>query len=125
MWILYSMIAAVLWGLDYALAEKLLRTIDVSTLLMSEFFFGFIVTAAFSLTSGSYKTELPKLFSSTQNTGTFIVLAIVFIVAHILIVVSISSKSATLASLIEMSYPFFVALFSWVCSRKMMRAWVH
>ena len=43
MWIIYSVIAAVLWGLDYALTGKVLERIRFSTLLSIELFFGFIV----------------------------------------------------------------------------------
>jgi len=39
-------------------------------------------------------------------------------VGGLLIYVAIGEKNATLASLIEISYPFFVALFAWIFFRE-------
>jgi drug/metabolite transporter (DMT)-like permease len=114
MWILYSIVASVLWGLDYALAGKLLEKIGFSTLLGLEFFFGFLAMLGISLTSGAYKADFQTLISSKQTVVWFALMIAVFVIAHTLIVLSIENKSATLASLIEMSYPFFVAGFSWL-----------
>jgi drug/metabolite transporter (DMT)-like permease len=118
MWIAYSIVAAVLWGLDYALAEKVLTKIRFSTLLSIEFFFGFLVMFGFSLLSGTFKTELASLVSSKQTIGFLLVMMVAFIVAHVLIVLSIEDKNATLAGLIEISYPLFIALFSWLLFRE-------
>src|ERR1035437_9771005 len=110
MWVLYSIVASILWGLDYALAGKLLEKIGFSTLLGFEFLVMFWI----SFTSGAYKTDLGVLVSSKQTMTYFILIITLFTVAHTLIVLSIGNKSATLTSLIEMSYPLFVAGFSWI-----------
>ena len=114
MWFLYSIAASLLWGLDYALAEKLLKTVGFPTVLAVEFFAGFITMVGFSFASGTYKLEIPKLFASLETGIVSIAMIAVFVVAHVFIVISIGSRNATLASLIEMSYPVFVAGFSWI-----------
>jgi drug/metabolite transporter (DMT)-like permease len=114
MWIMYSILAAVLWGLDYALVEKVLHKISFSTLLSIEFFFGFCVMLGLSLASGSYDVDLPAILNSKNILGYVVLIVVVFTIAHVFIVLSIGSRNATLAGLIEMSYPLFIAGFSWL-----------
>jgi len=114
MWVLYSLIAAILWGLDYTLAGRLLGKIGFPLLLAVEFFCGFLVMLVTGLVSGTYKVEIPRLFASSQTVAILIIMIGAFVAAHVCIVLSIGDKNATLASLIEMSYPLFVAAFSWL-----------
>ena len=118
MWALYAIIAAILWGVDYALTEKALQIIRFPMLLSIELFFGFLTMLGIAIFSGSYKTDLAGLFSS--NRAMFLVVAIViaFNIANMFIVLSIGSKNATLSGLIEISYPLFIALFSWLFFRE-------
>jgi len=115
MWIIYSLVAAVFWGLDYALTGKVLEKIQFSTLLTIELFFGFLAMLGLVLASGSYTTDVPTLLFSSKRTIAYIVLIIIcFNIANVFIVLSIGKGNATLSGLIEISYPLFIALFSWL-----------
>lgn len=55
MWVIYALFAAILWGINYTLAEKILRSISTFTLLALEMLLGAIVFAALS-----YSTSMKK-----------------------------------------------------------------
>jgi drug/metabolite transporter (DMT)-like permease len=113
-WVIYSIIASVLWGLDYALTQEVLGKIRMSTLLSIELFFAFIITFGISLSLGSYAKDIPEILASKRTILLVVLIIIAFNIANTLIVLSIGSKNATLAGLIEISYPLFIALFSWL-----------
>lgn len=113
MWMLYSLIASILWGIDYTLTERVLQHVRLPTLLTLELFFGFVTMLGITLTSGGFKADLPAIVSSKQTALLVILIIIVFNVANAFIVLSIGSRNATLAGLIEISYPLFIVLFSW------------
>jgi drug/metabolite transporter (DMT)-like permease len=115
MWIIYSIVAAIFWGLDYTLTGKVLEKIQFSTLLTIELFFGFLAMLGLMLASGSYTNDLPILLISSKKTVAYIALIVIcFNIANVLIVLSISKGNATLSGLIEISYPLFIAGFSWL-----------
>ena len=118
MWALYAIIASILWGIDYALTEKALQNIQFSMLLSIELFFGFLTMLGIAIFSGSYKTDLTGLFSSNKTLLLVVVIVVAFNIANMFIVLSIGDKNATLSGLIEISYPLFIALFSWLFFRE-------
>lgn len=118
MWALYAIIAAILWGVDYALTERALQSIRFSMLLSIELFFGFLTMLGIAIFSGSYKADLAGLFSSNKTMVLVVAIVIAFNLANTFIVLSIGDKSATLSGLIEISYPLFIALFSWLFFRE-------
>ena len=113
MWALYSMIASILWGLDYTLTEKVLGKIRFSTLLSIELFFGFLVMLALTLASGAYINDVAVLLHSRKTLIYTFLIVLVFNIANMFIVLSIGNRNATLAGLIEISYPLFIVAFSW------------
>lgn len=114
MWIIYSIVAAIFWGLDYSFTERVLEKIKFSTLLTIELFFGFVAMLLITLISKSYKTDLPTLLGSKPTIALVVLITAFFIIANTLIVVAIGSSNATIAGLVEISYPLFIALFSWL-----------
>jgi drug/metabolite transporter (DMT)-like permease len=112
MWALYAIIAAILWGVDYALTEKALQSIRFPMLLSIELFFGFLTMLGIAVFTGSYKADLAGLFSSHRTMAIVVAIVVAFNIANMFIVLSIGEKNATLSGLIEISYPLFVALFS-------------
>jgi drug/metabolite transporter (DMT)-like permease len=118
MWIIFSIVASVFWGLDYTLTEKVLEKIRFPTLLTIELFFGFIAMLGITLASKSYKMDLPVLFASKQTITYIVLIVLVFNIANTFIVLAIGSSNATVAGLIEISYPLFVAFFSWLFFRE-------
>ena len=114
MWIFLSIAAALVWGIDYSLTEKVVKKIQFSSLLTIELFFGFLVMLTLTLLSGSYKTDWQILLGSKQLMGFTVAIIASFTIGTVLITLAIGAKNATLAGLIEVSYPVFIALFSWL-----------
>lgn len=113
--ILYALIASILWGFDYAIAGKMFEKISIYTVL----FFQFIVGSIIMLILGyaDIKKDLPLLFHNNKFTWLFILCLIIFNMAMIFIAKSIKVSNATMAGLIEISYPLFIILFSYFLFR--------
>lgn len=119
MWIIYSIVAAFFWGLDYTLTGKVLEKIQFSTLITIELFFGFLAMLGLMLASGAYAPDVQILLFSSKRTLLYVALIIIcFNIANVFIVLSIGKGNATLSGLIEISYPLFIAGFSWLLFRE-------
>jgi len=112
MWIVLSLAASVLWGLVYILDEKVYKYISVTTALGIASFFAFIFMVIIAGVRGELMPDLRTLAGSKEAMILMIVLTVVFVAAEICIGLSIDSKNATLAALVEVSYPLFTALFA-------------
>src|SRR5437899_2412878 len=115
---MYAVLAALLWGLDYSLTGQVLQSISLPTLLAIELLSGFVLMTAISLLSANYSTDLAELVGSKRALFLVCLIVIAFNCANSLIVLSIGAKNPTVSSLVEISYPLFVAGFSWVLFRQ-------
>ena len=114
MWIIFALGASIFWGITYALNEEIYKKISVSTYLAIASLFIFITTLFISYFSDTLKSDLLSIASS-KRLLLYVGLGIVgLIAAELLIGSSIHAKNATLAGLIEISYPLFIALFSYI-----------
>lgn len=114
MWIIYALGASLLWGLTYVLNEQVYKKVSFETSI----FLTTLCTAAAMLLLAIYKNSIVQDLRNILSTPklAFLVLAsvLVFILAEICIALSITSKNATLAGLVEISYPVFIALFAFI-----------
>jgi drug/metabolite transporter (DMT)-like permease len=120
MWIAYAIAASICWGMSYAASGPLLKK-GFSPLL---FFFGYtlfgLLGATISLLCSGRFSCLWK-FPGLERSDTFwffFSIATGALGAY-LTYVAMGAKNPTLASLIEISYPFFVVLFAWLFFREM------
>ena len=113
MWVLYAITASIFWGIDYTLTGEVLKSIQFSTLLSIELFIGFLGMLGITIVSGAYRTDIPELLSSNRLSLLVVFIVIAFTIANTCIVAAIGNKNATLAGLLEISYPFFIVVFSW------------
>jgi len=114
--IVYSVIVAVTRGVNYALLDRLLINMPVVVLclgcsILNTLFFGVLFLL------GKYQLNFRKYFHDTQTTWLFILVTVLFLIGNALIIIAIKNKNATVASLIEISYPIFVVLFSYLIFR--------
>lgn len=111
-WFYYAFSAAVLWGLSYALSDRLLQQgVSVSLLMLIEAVL--IIPTVFVLSLKLSPMEgVSVLFSNYKVMLMALVVALAAVVGTALIFLGISEKNATLVSLIEISYPIFVFIFS-------------
>lgn len=110
--ILYALIASILWGFDYSIAGKMFEKISIYTVLFSQFIIGAIIMMI--LGYADIKKDMPVLAHNNIFTWVFVFCCIVFNAAMIFIAQSIKVSNATLAGLIEISYPLFIILCSYI-----------
>ena len=112
MWFWYAIGASALWGIGYVINQVLMRTLSSIEIIVIESFVILMVFVPWLLISGNMKATFLKL---TDMKIFFLILAgsIIYISAAILILTSIGSSNATLAAIIEASYPVFTMIFAY------------
>ena len=111
----YAVGAAVTWGLVYAIDQKILSGVAPMTLLFIDSIIAAVIMLPFVFFSnGSIKDVLVSGKTSLPLIVLYIALATL---ANFLIFSSIKNLNASTASVIEISYPFFVILFSYILFR--------
>jgi drug/metabolite transporter (DMT)-like permease len=119
MWIFYALSAAVAWGIAYALIEKLFQNgISPYTLLAFDVIVGASIYVPLAY-HNHLKTDLFLLRKNPSNLWLLSAIAIITGLSNIFICLSIQGKNATMASIIELTYPIFTALFSWLLFKQM------
>ncbi len=114
MWVILSLLASLFWGLLYVLRGQIYSKISIYTSIAISAFFVFVVALIISLSSGSFGKDLATIASSRQVLLYVVSAMVILLLAEIFIASSIVAKNATLAGLIEISYPIFIALFSYI-----------
>jgi drug/metabolite transporter (DMT)-like permease len=117
MWLAYALLAAVLWGLNYSLAEKVLQGIAPITLLAFEMLFGAIIFFIISYFT-TLKSDWSALLARPDLRWLTICEIIAVLIASYFIVLSIHTKNATVAGIVELIYPLFTILFTWLIFRE-------
>lgn len=115
-WYLAALAAAVVWGLHYPLVAHALRHLSaVGVLLLTTL--GIAVLALINVKGVASDFAALRALDAR---GRFLVmlLPLTSLLGSWLLYVSIGQKNATLASLIEISYPVFVALFAYALFRE-------
>jgi drug/metabolite transporter (DMT)-like permease len=110
-WWGYALLSAACWGIQYVLMETLFRRVDFAAA------FSFL-----SLANGILVAAVLWIFYPRQNwwklgeSWSVIGLVLLYLVfgtgAYLFNALAINQKNATLASLLEISYPLFIILFT-------------
>lgn len=126
LWFIYALSAAVMWGLGYVISEKLLRIgmtpafmMVISNLLMLPF----LIAITAYLDAG--KGQLQLFLSSKEMIALTLFMGMLIIGGNLLILTSINEKNATLASLIEITYPIFTCFFAWIFLKETQISWAQ
>jgi len=101
-----------LWGLTYIISEQIYKKISVISAIGISTLFASIIMLLIAHSSGYLKTDLVTISRSNKLLLLIIVEIVIFAGADFLIGLSIAHKYATVAGLIEISYPIFIALFA-------------
>jgi drug/metabolite transporter (DMT)-like permease len=115
-WYLAAIGAAVVWGVHYPLVDFALKRMSLVTVLV-------LTALPLLLAVPFYHRTLAADWASWRALPwderiPIVALAFTSLAGAVLLFLSISGKNATLASLIEISYPVFVALFAWLLFRE-------
>lgn len=114
MWIVYALGASMLWGLTYILGEQIYKKISISTSLAITCAGTVIAMLVLAVSRGVLKKDVAAIVASPTLRNLVIAETVVFVLAEICIALSISTKNATLAGLVEISYPVFIAVFAYL-----------
>jgi len=115
-WYVAALGAALVWGLHYPLVGFALKRVSmVSVLFLTAL--PIVVLAPFFYATLAADYAALKTFSWPVRAGV-LALGITSTAGAVLLFLSIAGKNATLAALIEISYPVFVVLFAWLIFRE-------
>jgi len=114
-WMIFAVAAAIFWGASYAASGPILRA-GMSPLI---FYFcwsviTFITAAAALVLGGKEKILFLQLRAVGAHTGWFLFSLLAASLGALLTYLAIGEKNPTLASIIEISYPLFVVIFTWL-----------
>lgn len=113
MWILLSLAAAIVWGIDYLFAEKVMGKISPLNFMTLQMIIAIIILLPIALFS-NLKSDISLIASDKKTSLFFGISTMAFIFGSLLIVSSIKASNAAWAGLIEISYPLFIILFGWL-----------
>ena len=115
-WYVTAIGAALVWGVHYPLVDHALKKLSLVSVLLLTALPIFVLALFFHRTLAA-----DCAVWTTLDTGPkvrVLALALTSLLGSVLLFLSIASKNATLASLIEISYPVFVAMFAFVLFRE-------
>lgn len=115
-WYLPAIGAALVWGIHYPLVDHALKKISLVAVL-------FLTAAPIMLVAPFFYRTLATDVAAWQALSAgvqvrILSLALTSLLGSVLLFLSIAGKNATLASLIEISYPAFVGLFAFLLFRE-------
>ena len=126
LWLYLALATSIAWGAGYALSEKFLHNGVSAT-----FFLGCLtlVSAPFYLAIAarekSIKSSLDTLLGTDKSSllPAFIACILAYIIGNLCITYAIQLKNATYANLIEITYPLFTVLFTYILYRNFHLNW--
>jgi len=113
-WIVYAVSAAVLWGLSYTMTEQVMKKLSALSVMFFCSLGGVIFALVAGLLLGSFKKDWQILKTAGAELKLLGVCVAVVMIANVFILLSIKAKNATMAGMVEITYPLFTALFAWV-----------
>jgi uncharacterized membrane protein len=119
MWLIYALLAALLWGVSYAAAGRVLgKGLSSVSFYICYLTLGAVMVGAFFLASGR-ATKFGEELRAVGPDWIWLLLAVVTApLAGLLIFTAIGEKNAPVAALIEISYPLAAAFFTWLFFRE-------
>jgi drug/metabolite transporter (DMT)-like permease len=120
-WYVAALGAAVVWGIHYPLIDFALKRISLMTVLLLTVVPVLLLLPFYRHTLVADVRKLAQLGAGER--WTVLSVAVTSLVATVLLFVSIDRKNATLAALIEISYPLFIVLFTWLLFREVHLSW--
>jgi drug/metabolite transporter (DMT)-like permease len=120
LWLIYALAAAVIWGINYAVSGRLLeKGLSPQALFFIDLVFGTAAVGMVITLTGKWNATVAQVRALSASDLAWLLVAVAAATAAgLLIFLSIGAKNATLASLIEVTYPIFTALFAWVLFRQ-------
>lgn len=123
-WFYYAMAASVLWGFGYALSERVVKDdLPTSFFVLTQGLIGVVLYLGISLYFGTLKSGFEALQTNPRIMLPLLMVAASTTTGIFFIYMAIAEKNASMANLIEISYPFFTILFAWLLFRDVQVSW--
>lgn len=116
-WYVAALAAAITWGIYYPLVDMALKKVSLYSVILLSMIPVFLAMPLFIKTVGKDIDIVRALPVSEQ--WVFAALGLIGLFGEVMVYMAITGKNATLASLIEMTYPLFVVVFAWLFYRQM------
>jgi drug/metabolite transporter (DMT)-like permease len=113
-WIVYALLAAVLWGGTYVMYEVLLKNLSASAILFFSSLGATLVFFCWVIFGGSLEKDWQLIKKGGSETNLLLGIIAFSVLANLTFLASMRLKNATLSGLVEITYPLFTALFAWV-----------
>ena len=123
-WFFYALGAALLWAVGYVIAEKLLRAGLQPAFII--FFDAMIVLPMYFILAskfGEIRDGFELLLTKDNLLWLAVLSAITIIGGNFLVILSVDAKNATLASIVESTYPVFTFLIAWAILKEVQITW--
>ncbi len=120
-WYVAALGAAVVWGIHYPLIEFALKRVSLLTVLLLTALPVLLLVPFYGQVLLADARALAQLGAGER--WTVLSVALSSLLATVLLFLSIDGKNATMAGLIEISYPIFIVLFTWLLFREMHLTW--
>jgi uncharacterized membrane protein len=119
MWLVYALLAALLWGVSYAAAGRVLgKGLSSVSFYICYLVVGALMVGSFFVASGRAARFTEDLRALGADWIWLLIAVMTAPVAGLLIFTAIGAKNAPVASLIEISYPLAAAFFTWAFFRE-------
>lgn len=115
-WYVPAIAAAMVWGLHYPLIEHALKRVSLTTVVLLTALPMALVALAFPARLAEDWKVIGALPAGER--ALIGLIALTSLAGTVLLYLAVRARNATLASLIEISYPAFVALFAWLLFRE-------
>jgi len=111
-WYVTALGAALMWGIHYPLIDFAMKRLSVYSVLLLSVIPVFLLLPVF-MRQIAEDIDVYRLLPSSEQL-LIAAVGITSTLGAVFVYMSISNKNATLASLIEITYPLFVALFAYL-----------
>ncbi len=121
-WFWLAITASALWGMTYVVSQYLLGFLNPVQLMWTS---SLIICLGLSVTlyiTGQWQATLHK-FSDPKLLSMVLAYAVLYFLASALILKSINLGDASLAAVIESSYPLFTIVFAYLFLRQIQFSW--
>ncbi|MCD8562761.1 MAG: EamA family transporter [Alphaproteobacteria bacterium] len=123
-WILYALSASVLWGFGYAFSERIIKNdLPTSFFVLTQGVIGVVIYLGLSLYMGTLRTGIETLQANPKLILSLVAVASSTMLGVFLIYMAILHKNASMANLIEITYPLFTMFFAWLLFRDVQINW--
>jgi drug/metabolite transporter (DMT)-like permease len=123
-WALFAIGASCFWGLAYTMIGRVVQSGVTASFILASVAMITLPTYIFNLVrSGTFKSNLSLLGNNKELILFLVIEACALMVGQYLIYHAVSLKNATSAAVVEISYPLFTCLLTWLIFRDLQITW--